>query len=136
MSTPTPIKKPRPPRAPVVRLDSFMNPTPRPSPRSKKEVSEDCPNPECQAKNSGQMEDGKNICEQCGTVISEGNLVSEVTYGLATGGAHVVHGFHVAADAAVSKGGATYGDGQRRADSRQQTETHGKLHFAPRIMAN
>ena len=127
MSAPTSIQKPRPPRGPVVRLDSFSNPTPRPIPRSKKQASEDCPNPECMAKNSGEMEDGKSICRECGAVISEGNLVSEVSYGL-SGGAHVVHGVHVAADQAVSKRGAIYGDSQRREDSRQQTENFGKCY--------
>lgn len=137
MSTPTPIKKPqRRPPGPVVRLDSFSNPTPRPPPRSKKEISEDCPNPECKAKNSGQMEDGKSICEKCGTVIAEGNLVSEVTYGLATGGAHVVHGFHVAADQAVSKRGAVYSDRQRMEDSRHQTENQGKGFLPPMTRAS
>lgn len=126
MSTPTPMKKPRRMPGPVVRLDSFSNPTPRPRPRSKKEISEDCPNPECQSKNSGEVEDGKTICKNCGTVILEGNLVSELTYGLATGGAHVVHGFHVAADQAVSKQAAVYADSQRKNNSQDQTRAAGK----------
>ncbi|KAK4696918.1 transcription factor IIIB 90 kDa subunit, partial [Lecanoromycetidae sp. Uapishka_2] len=126
MSTPTPMKKPRRPPGPVVRLDSFSNPTPRPPPRSKKIISEDCPNPECKAKNSGEMEDGKSICNNCGTVISEGNLVSEVTYGLAAGGSHVVHGFHVAADQSVPNRAANYNEFQRKEDSRAQTETAGQ----------
>lgn len=126
MSTPTPMKKPRRTPGPVVRLDSFSRPTSRPPPRSKKQISEDCPNLECGAKNSGEAEDGKTICKDCGTVISEGNLVSEVTYGLASGGAHVVHGFHVAADAATSRRAAVYADSQRKTDSRAQTETAGQ----------
>ncbi|KAM0800411.1 hypothetical protein BDR22DRAFT_778606, partial [Usnea florida] len=78
-----------------------------------------CPNPECNEK-KGVEEDGKLICSACGSVIDELSMVTEVTYGLATGGQHVVHGFHVGADQAFAKRGDVV-DKTRAASSRELT---------------
>ena len=71
--------------------------------------------------------DGEKVCISCGTIISDANIVSEVTFGETSTGAAVVQG-------------ALVGDGQRHArtmgsgfrrlgghmESREQTEYNGK----------
>ena len=126
MSAATPIRKPpNRPQRPVARLDSFNNPQPRPPPQSKKILLKDCPNPDCGAKDSGIDEDGKTICKDCGTVIMEINMVSEVSYGLSIGGQHVAHGYHVGADQATAKRGDVI-DPKRLFNSREMTRSAGQ----------
>ena len=125
MSAAVPIKKPpRRPQRPVERLDSIKNPQPRPPPQPKRPQTQECPNPECNEK-KGVEEDGKLICSACGSVIDELSMVTEVTYGLATGGQHVVHGFHVGADQAFAKRGDVV-DKTRAASSRDLTAQYGE----------
>ena len=125
MSAAVPIKKPpRRPQRPVERLDSIKNPQPRPPPQPKRPQTQECPNPECNEK-KGVEEDGKLICSACGSVIDELSMVTEVTYGLATGGQHVVHGFHVGADQAFAKRGDVV-DKTRAASSRELTAQYGE----------
>ena len=125
MSAAVPIKKPSSrPQRPVERLDSIKNPQPRPPPRLKKPQSQECPNPDCNEK-KGVEEDGKLICSACGSVIDELSMVTEVTYGLATGGHHVVHGLHVGADQAFAKRGDVV-DRTRSATSRDMTMQYGE----------
>lgn len=109
---------------PVVRLDSLKNPQPRPVPQAKKPPSE-CPNPDCGETGTGVEEDGKTICGACGSVITEMTMVSEVTYGLASGGAHVVHGYHVGANQAYAKRGEVV-DRNRAMSSREVTIANGE----------
>lgn len=128
MSTAVPIKKPpRRPQRPVARLDSIKNPQPRPPPGPKRFQSQECPNPDCNEK-KGVEEDGKLICSACGSVIDELSMVSEVTYGLATGGQHVVHGFHVGADQAFASRGDVV-DKTRAATSQDLTAQYGHNHI-------
>ncbi len=116
-------------RRPVVRLDSLKNPQPRPVPRARKAPTE-CPNPDCGEKGSGIEEDGKSICGACGSVITEMTMVSEVSYGLIGGGAHVVHGYHVGATQAYAKRGDVV-DRNRAMSSREVTLANGEL---PRLL--
>ena len=126
MSESTPIRKPvRRPQRPVERLDSLTNPQPRPPPQATRVSNKDCPNRECNAKNSAIEEDGKWICRDCGTVTDESNMVSELSYGLATGGQHVVHGYHVGAVETRARRGDVL-DKNRLYSSREMTKAHGK----------
>ena len=84
----------RHPRAHVGRLDSLFNPQPRPLPRIPRPAPKDCPNPECKSAESIE-EDGKMICGNCGTVIQEMNMVSDINFGITAGGQHVLHGVRV-----------------------------------------
>lgn len=118
----------------VGRLDSLKNPQPRPLPLFNKKpsraqrvaASNDCPNPDCHEKDVGE-EDGQLVCRGCGTVISDSNMVSEVTFGALASGAHVLHGAHVGADQTYAR---TAGGARGRAggglDSREITEAAGK----------
>ena len=127
MSTAAPLKKtPKRPQRPVARLDSIKNPQPRPAPQTKRPRARECPNPECGQKDTGVDEDGKSICSACGTVIEELNMVSEVTYGLSSGGSHVVHGYHVGADQAYAKRGDVI-DRTRMMSSQEMTAANGEL---------
>lgn len=107
--------KPQKPRAPRERLASIKNPNPTPissksvPPRSaqharaqNKSARYTCPNPSCPAPNIVD-DDDKRVCEGCGTVISDSNIVSEVTFGESSAGAAVVQGQHVGADQAYAK---------------------------------
>lgn len=116
---------PKRPQRPVARLDSIKNPQPRPAPRSNKPPTRECPNPECGQTDTGIEEDGKSICSACGTVIEELNMVSEVAYGLSTGGAPVVHGSHVGMNQSYSKR-ADVGNRNRSMTSRDVTEAQGE----------
>lgn len=108
----------------MARLDSIKNPQPRPPPQAKKTLSLKCPNPDCDA-NDPADEDGKTVCLACGTVILESQMVSEVVYGLASGGQHVVHGFHVGADQTYAKRGDVV-DKTRAVDSQELTAQYGE----------
>lgn len=123
-----------PARRKVGRLDSLKNPQPRPPPQFIKKpsraqrvaASNDCPNPDCHEKDVGE-EDGQLVCRGCGTVVSDSNMVSEVTFGALASGAHVLHGTHVGADQTYAR---TAGGARGRAggglDSREITEAAGK----------
>ena len=118
-------KAPKPPQRPVARLDSIKNPQPRPAPQIQRPRVRVCPNPECGQKDTGLVEDGKDICSACGTVINEMNMVSDLAYGLSAGGQHVVHGYHVGADQAFAKRGDVV-DREHSMTSRMVTEAAGK----------
>ena len=107
------------------RLDSLKNPQPRPPPQATRVTNKDCPNKECNAKDSGVEEDGKTICRNCGSVIDELNVVSDLIFGLATGGQHVVHGYHVGAGETHARRGDVL-DKNRLYSSREMTKAHGK----------
>lgn len=106
---PSPSPRPRP-----QRLDSLSNPLSRPPPRIQRQVPEKCVNPECKEPDRLIHEDGKLICEGCGTVADDSTeLVTDLQFGL-EGGRAVLHGRHVAADAGMISGG---GPGTESADS-------------------
>ncbi|KAL8946181.1 MAG: hypothetical protein Q9222_007394, partial [Ikaeria aurantiellina] len=83
----------RPPGLRPVRLDSIRNPQPRPplaspgQPAAKKKRSDRilvCTVPSCQSSNL-EEENGDLICQACGSVLMEGNIVSDNTF-IETGG--------------------------------------------------
>lgn len=87
-----------------------------------------CPNPGCPAPDIVD-EDGQKVCTGCGTVISESNIVSEVTFGESASGAAIVQGTYVGAD---QSHGRSYGPGFQRGggiESREITEQNGKFLF-------
>jgi transcription factor IIIB subunit 2 len=86
-----PFRDQRPIRAPVPVRRSV------PAPRPKRA----CPNKEC---NDPKIEDG--ICESCGTIVDDSNIVSEVQFGETSGGAAVVQGSYVGAESSGARGPA------------------------------
>lgn len=81
-----------------------------------------CPNPGCPAPHIVE-DDGQKVCSGCGTVISESNIVSEVTFGETASGAAVVQGTFVGEGQSHTR---SYGPGfQRGVESREITEQNG-----------
>lgn len=131
---------PRGPRAPVGRLASLKppNPTPikRPTPIGRPQAprptthpkTSSCPNPGCPAPHIVEDE-GQKVCSGCGTVISESNIVSEVTFGESASGAAVVQGTFVGEDQTHVR---SYGPGFQRGggmESREMTEQNGSRYI-------
>lgn len=118
------------------RLDSIKNPQPRPPPQAAKAPirkvqqrrgPKTCPNRDCKEKDVVE-EDGLYICRGCGTVVSESNIVSEVTFGETSSGAAVVQGSYVGADQSHARN--SMGGNLKRAgglDSREITDANGRL---------
>ncbi|KAF3491215.1 transcription factor IIIB 60 kDa subunit [Arthroderma uncinatum] len=132
-------------RPPVERLASLKRPNPTPIRRpqsihvpqqqqQKTNVAvppktSKCPNPGCPDPNIVE-DDGQRVCAGCGTVISESNIVSEVTFGEASSGAAVVQGTFVGAD---QSHGRSFGPGFQRGggiESREITEQNGNRYIA------
>ncbi|CAI7664574.1 unnamed protein product [Penicillium glandicola] len=122
---------PRGPRPPVGRLASLKPPNstpinrptaigrpqaPRPTTHPK---TSNCPNPGCPAPHIVD-DGGVKVCTGCGTVISENNIVSEVTFGESSSGAAVVQGSFVGEDQ-THRGGAM--------ESREMTEQTGNRYM-------
>lgn len=107
------------------RLDSLNNPQPRPPPQAQQLGPDVCPNPECQSTNS-EVEDHKVICSDCGAVIREHDMVTDVQYGLSSSGNHVVHGHHVGADQAYVRNGDVF-DRNKALTSIEVTNVTGKV---------
>ncbi|KAK8220677.1 transcription factor TFIIIB complex subunit Brf1 [Phyllosticta capitalensis] len=103
------VPRPRPPRERLTSLkDAGKNRpvgalTPRTNNKPKKQGC--CNNP------SPLDMDGTMVCENCGNLISESNIVSEVTFGETSGGAAMVEGGFVSNDARHAN---TMGTGGRR----------------------
>ncbi|KAL1960923.1 hypothetical protein VTO42DRAFT_5907 [Malbranchea cinnamomea] len=119
---------------PVQRLTSLKNPnpspfaTPPPKPTTHPKTTT-CPNPGCPAPNIVE-DDGQKVCSGCGTVISEANIVSEVTFGETSSGAAIVQGTFVGAD---QTHGRSTGPGFQRGggmESREITEQNGNRYIA------
>ena len=128
MSTSESLKaKPRRPHKRMGRLDSFSNPQPRPAPRIPRPVAVDCPNPACDSTGSLE-EDGKTICETCGAVIQEVNMVSDASFGITSGGQHVLQGVHVGANEAGHRSG-DMPDANRSRSSKDVTKQHGRRYI-------
>ena len=127
---------------PVERLASIKNPNPTPTPSAQSQMhpqrpsqppkpkptthpkTTTCPNPSCPAPEIVEDE-GQKVCSGCGTVISESNIVSEVTFGEAASGAAIVQGTFVGAD---QSHGRSSGPGFQRGggmESREITEQNG-----------
>ncbi len=82
----------RPARRPKERLASLKGPRnsvkrrpPRVTPKTQ------CPNSQCTTPDVQEV-DGSLACLSCGTMVSETNIVSEVTFGESSTGAAVVQG--------------------------------------------
>ncbi|KAJ5625785.1 hypothetical protein N7510_002094 [Penicillium lagena] len=129
------------PRAPVGRLASLKppsNPIPikRPQAAGRPQQTRptthpktsNCPNPGCPAPHIVEDE-GQKVCSGCGTVISEANIVSEVTFGESASGAAVVQGTFVGEDQTHVR---SYGPGFQRGgamESREITEQNGNRYI-------
>jgi len=129
-----------PPRRPVGRLASLKPPSSTPikrptsigRPQAPKPTTHpktsNCPNPGCPAPQI--VEDGGvKVCSGCGTVISESNIVSEVTFGESSSGAAVVQGSFVGEDQTHVR---SYGPGFQRGgamESREMTEQNGNRYM-------
>ncbi|KAJ6170664.1 hypothetical protein N7485_008010 [Penicillium canescens] len=147
MSAPKPAPKPGarptippPRRAPVGRLASLKPPGPTPIKRPQSigrpqpprptthPKTSNCPNPGCPAPHIVEDE-GVKVCSGCGTVISESNIVSEVTFGESSSGAAVVQGSFVGEDQTHVR---SYGPGFQRGgamESREMTEQNGNRYM-------
>lgn len=114
---------------PVERLASLKNPHPTSirRPQAKPTThpkTTTCPNPGCPAPNIVE-DDGQKVCSGCGTVISEANIVSEVTFGESSSGAAVVQGTFIGAGQSHVR---STGPGFQRGggiESREITEANG-----------
>jgi transcription factor IIIB subunit 2 len=74
------------------------------------------------------------VCSGCGTVISESNIVSEVTFGESSSGAAVVQGSFVGEDQTHVR---SYGPGFQRGgamESREMTEQNGMYFESMRLI--
>ncbi|GAA5942020.1 transcription factor TFIIIB subunit BRF1 [Sporobolomyces koalae] len=67
----------------------------------------------------------QTVCTKCGTVLTENNIVSEVTFGETGSGAAMVQGSFVAADQTRARAPAGYRQGQSQ-ESREQTLANGR----------
>lgn len=130
------------PRAPVGRLASLKPPSstqikrpqsisrPQPTRPTTHPKTTTCPNPGCPAPHIVE-DDGQKVCSGCGTVISEANIVSEVTFGESSSGAAVVQGTFVGEDQSHVR---SFGPGFQRGgamESREITEQNGMLPSLP-----
>ncbi|RAH85301.1 putative transcription factor TFIIIB complex subunit Brf1 [Aspergillus japonicus CBS 114.51] len=144
MSVPRPGMRPMPPRTgprapPMGRLASLkptgLTPIRRPQPISRPQPvrptthpkTTTCPNPGCPAPHIVE-DDGQKVCSGCGTVISEANIVSEVTFGETSSGAAVVQGTFVGEDQSHvrSTGPGRFHGGT---ESRELTEANGNRYI-------
>lgn len=134
------IRQPIPPRTgpkpPVGRLASLKSPgataikrpqpvaRPQPARPTTHPKTTTCPNPSCPAPHIIE-DDGQKVCSGCGTVVSEANIVSEVTFGESASGAAIVQGSFVGEDQTHVR---SYGPGFQRGgtmESREITEQNG-----------
>lgn len=127
-ATPDPSHRPRPQKR--QRLDSFKNPQLRSSPplpqtqQNENPSAKTCQNPSCKSLDIGE-EDGIVICQQCGTVVNEMNIVSELQFAETSAGGHVAMGSYVGNDQAHASSGIT-GLRHGGSSSREMTESNGK----------
>ena len=138
MSTkPKAALKQQPQRIPRVRLDSLKTPHHRASPATtrpfarrvqtqvQQSIPPQCTNAACD-KSDVASEGGHLLCRNCGTVIREENITSEIVFGESSNGAAVVQGAFLGADQSYSRisapGGSKIAGGM---DSREITEANG-----------
>ncbi|KAM5448016.1 transcription factor TFIIIB subunit brf1 [Microsporum audouinii] len=121
---PTPIRRPQSIHVPQNQQQQQQKSNTTVPPKTSK-----CPNPSCPDPNIVE-DDGQKVCAGCGTVISESNIVSEVTFGEASSGAAIVQGTFVGAD---QSHGRSFGPGFQRGgriESREITEQNGNRYIA------
>ena len=105
-----PKAAPRPQGHGVVRLDSMRNPQPRPPPgaqgpppkKRRTERIQVCTVPSCQSRDL-EEENGYLICQECGTVLQEANIVSDNMFIDAPGGESMRTGVTVGNDSARAR---------------------------------
>ncbi|KAF3913462.1 hypothetical protein AA313_de0203835 [Arthrobotrys entomopaga] len=87
-------------------------------------VGSSCPNPSCSNPSVEDIDD-KRICTNCGTVVTESFIVSEITFGETSSGAAVVQGSYVGAD---QKHARSAGPFRRHgaAETREQVISNGR----------
>ncbi|KAL2818843.1 hypothetical protein BJX63DRAFT_419002 [Aspergillus granulosus] len=138
------MRQPIPPRTgpkpPIGRLASIKTPgataIKRPQPVTRPQSARPtthpktttCPNPGCPAPHIIE-DDGQKVCSGCGTVVSEANIVSEVTFGETASGAAVVQGAFVGEDQTHVR---SFGPGFQRGgtmESREITEQNGNRYI-------
>ncbi|KAL8782980.1 MAG: hypothetical protein Q9195_009514 [Heterodermia aff. obscurata] len=132
-ATPDPVQGP--PRQKRQRLDSFKNPQPRLPPggfqsgqsQQAKTPSLSCTNPVCKSSNIGE-EDGNMICQDCGTVVTEANIVSEVQWAETHAGGHIALGAYIGSDQSHAIGGIA-GLRNSGSSSRDIAEANGKRYI-------
>lgn len=88
-------------------------------------MPEECPNPDCRQRNTGQHEDTNIICSECGTIIAEVNIVNEVSFGQTSGGQAVLQGQRVSATDAFVR--SSDGPGRNQMSSQDLTRAAGIL---------
>lgn len=127
----TPINRQRRPSG-VTRLASMRHPevasaSPPPQPKKAAPLPVTCPNEACDAPNIIE-EDGVQVCTNCGSVLSEMEIVAEVSFGETSAGAAVVQGTFVGAD---QSHGRTFGPGHLGGgvQSREMTIANGTCRF-------
>ena len=84
-----------------------------------------CPNPDCTS-TEFEEEDNKVLCADCGSVVRDMDMVTDLQYGLSAGGGHVVHGHHVGADQAYVRNGDLF-DRNRALTSEELTNLAGEF---------
>ncbi|KAL4992564.1 hypothetical protein BDW68DRAFT_184091 [Aspergillus falconensis] len=136
MRPPVPSRGPKPP---VGRLASLKSPgatairrpqpvvRPQPAKPTTHPKTTTCPNPSCPAPHIIE-DDGQKVCSGCGTVVSEANIVSEVTFGESASGAAIVQGSFVGEDQTHVR---SHGPGFQRGgiESREITEQNGNRYI-------
>jgi transcription factor IIIB subunit 2 len=116
---PNPIRNQREIRAPTPLFRNAANNTSRPAKRL-------CPNKECYAPNINE----EGTCTNCGTIVNDSNIVSEISFGENSQGAAVVQGSYVGEGqgAARSQGPGFRGAGAAGVgESRLATQREGKF---------
>jgi len=114
--------KPAPPPNPIRNQKRIKAPTPIRS--TKKKAKRACPNKECE---NPRIEDG--ICVECGTIVDDSNIVSEVQFGENSNGGATVQGSYLAEGQGANRmtGPIAARIGGNGPTSKLQTETTGKL---------
>ncbi|KAJ5239984.1 hypothetical protein N7468_004603 [Penicillium chermesinum] len=110
-----------------IKRGQSIGPRPLPRPTTHPKTSS-CPNPSCPAPNIVEDE-GQKVCSGCGTVVSESNIVSEVSFGESASGAAVVQGAFVGEDQTHVR---SYGPSFQRGggmESRELTEQTGNRYI-------
>jgi hypothetical protein len=119
MGRPPKVQPPRRPN-PITNLRPIRKPTPIVGNIARKALAGAtkarrlCPNKTCPAP---KIEDG--VCQTCGTIVNDSNIVAEVQFGENSSGAAVVQGSFVSADQGTAK---SLGPAFRRAGGQEDRE--------------
>lgn len=116
---PNPLRNHRPINAPIALQRQAVTASTKTTTLPPKRA---CPNKECSAPD---VQEG--VCHNCGTIVDDSNIVSEVTFGESSSGAAVVQGSYVGADQSTAR---SLGPAFRRAgggEDRESTVRNGKL---------